>query len=142
MQLKEYLESRITLTTSLEQMSRHIHKSASQTIRLFRQEYGITPYQYLMRRKIETACLILNNTSLPIQEIARRLRFTDEHYFSNYFKARVGKSRIITGVGHSTPLWPTEIKYTNIRFRTAEADRFIHTHGGNDHTEDGNTPYG
>lgn len=91
-QLKEYLDSRIMLTASLEQMSRHIHKSTSQTIRLFRQAYGTTPYQYLMRRKIETACLILNNTSLPIQEIALRLHFTDEHYFSNYFKAMVGKS--------------------------------------------------
>jgi YesN/AraC family two-component response regulator len=33
---------------------------------------------------------LLQNTSLSAKEIAFRLGFSDEHYFSNFFKKRTG----------------------------------------------------
>uniref|UniRef100_UPI003FF13C24 helix-turn-helix domain-containing protein n=1 Tax=Eisenbergiella tayi TaxID=1432052 RepID=UPI003FF13C24 len=43
-----------------------------------------------MSRKVDTACLLLRNTGLTVKEIAYRLQFSDEHYFSNLFRQRTG----------------------------------------------------
>ena len=62
--------------------------SVSQLGRIFKAEYGMTVYAYILKRKIETAENLLRNTSLSVKEIADTLSFTDEHYFSNIFKKK------------------------------------------------------
>ena len=57
---------------------------------MFKRAYGITPYDYILTRKIETAKLLLKNSSLSVKEIAYRLNFADEHYFSNIFLQKTG----------------------------------------------------
>ena len=39
---------------------------------------------------MELACLLLQNTSLPIPEISARLGYEDAHYFSGLFRQRMG----------------------------------------------------
>jgi AraC-like DNA-binding protein len=90
--LKDYMDRHIADDISLKELSELVFKSPSQTIRVFKKEYGITPYDYLLMKKIETAKLLLRNTNLQVSNIAFRLNFADEHYFSNFFKAKVGKS--------------------------------------------------
>jgi len=90
--LKEYLDKRTMDHISLNELSRLIQKSTSQTIRIFKKEFGVTPYEYLLSKKIETAKLLLLNTNMQINEIALKLKFADEHYFSNYFKTKTGVS--------------------------------------------------
>ena len=90
--LKEYLDKSILDHISLNKLSEIINRSPSQTIRIFKKNYGITPYEYLLNSKIETAKLLLLNTNLQITEISYQLKFADEHYFSNYFKSVVGIS--------------------------------------------------
>ena len=41
-------------------------------------------------RRLETACLLLRSTALPVREIAFRLCFPDEHYFSSLFHRKLG----------------------------------------------------
>lgn len=90
--LQIYLDRNINQNISLEDMAKLLYKSRSQTIRLFKESFGITPYQYLIRQRIKTAKMFLRNTSMSIKEIAAELQFADEHYFSNTFKAHVGIS--------------------------------------------------
>lgn len=90
--LKEYLDKHVEDNVSLQNLSDLIFKSVSQTIRLFKREFGITPYDYLLLNRIETAKLLLLNSNMQINEIAFKLNFSDEHYFSNYFKTKVGLS--------------------------------------------------
>jgi AraC family transcriptional regulator, arabinose operon regulatory protein len=90
--LREYLDKNIMNQISLKELSFLIQKSPSQTIRIFKKEFGLTPYEYLLNNKIETAKLLLLNTNLQVNEIAYSLKFADEHYFSNYFKATTGVS--------------------------------------------------
>jgi AraC family transcriptional regulator, arabinose operon regulatory protein len=92
MKLREYLDKHIMNQISLQELSDLIHRSPSQTIRIFKKEFGLTPYEYLLNNKIETAKLLLLNTNLQVNEIAYKLKFADEHYFSNYFKASTGLS--------------------------------------------------
>ncbi len=90
--MKDYMDRHIADSITLKELSELVYKSPSQTIRVFKKEYGITPYDYLLMKKIETAKLLLTNTNLQISNIAFRLNFADEHYFSNFFKAKVGVS--------------------------------------------------
>lgn len=90
LKIKNYLDNHMDYNVSIKELSNYIFKSPSQTIRLFKKEFGITPYDYLLSRKIGTAKLLLQNTNLSIKEIAYKLNFTDEHHFSNSFKTKEG----------------------------------------------------
>ncbi len=90
--LKNYIDANIGNNISANDMADFLHRSPSQITRIFKNEFGITPYDYAMRRKIETAQHMLRNTSLRVKEISYSLGFCDEHYFSGYFKRRTGMS--------------------------------------------------
>ena len=49
-------------------------------------------YAVVKGRRLETACLLLRGTSLPVREIAAHLCFSDEHYFSSLFRQKIGVS--------------------------------------------------
>ena len=94
LQLQQYIDDNIESNLSIKILSNHVFRSPSQTIRIFKKEYGITPYDYLLSKKIEMAKLLLTNTNMAIKEISIKLKFADQHYFSNYFKSKTGKSPI------------------------------------------------
>ena len=94
LQLKQYINNHIESNLSIKTLSNYVFRSPSQTIRIFKKEYGVTPYDYLLSVKIETAKLLLINTNIPIKQIALKLKFADEHYFSNYFKSKTGYAPI------------------------------------------------
>ncbi|MDF2537205.1 MAG: hypothetical protein K0S76_226 [Herbinix sp.] len=90
--LKDYIDKNNMRKLDLKQLSNLIYHSPSQTIRIFKNAFGVTPYQYLMYQKLEIAKLLLLNTNKGMKEIAAELNFYDEHYFSNYFSEKVGLS--------------------------------------------------
>lgn len=90
--LKHWLDRHIYEKAGIGYFAAHIYRSPSQAIRIFKKQFGTTPYDYLLGKRIETAKLLLRNTNLPVKEVAYRLNFADEHYFSNYFKKRAGTS--------------------------------------------------
>ena len=73
-------------------MGRRINRSGVQTIRIFRQAYGITPYQFLLGQKLTAACELLTHSHQSVKEIADYLGFADEFYFSRLFKQKIGVS--------------------------------------------------
>lgn len=90
--LKAFLDANVGGAAALETLAELVHKSPSQTIRIFKRHWGCTPHQYLLRRKLETAQALLANTAMGVKEVAFQLGFPDEYYFSNLFKAKTGKS--------------------------------------------------
>ena len=90
--LKQYLDVHLEERVTLEKCSEITYLSVSQTIRRFRSAYGMTPYEYLNQRRINTAKQLLQNSTLSIEEIASQTGFPDHNYFSKYFKKKVGVS--------------------------------------------------
>ncbi len=90
--MKEYLNQNLMNKFKVEDLCRFVSRSESQTIKIFKNAYGVTPYAYVIDKKIKLAKDMLINTSLSIKEIAYNLSFTDEYYFSNVFKSRTGQS--------------------------------------------------
>lgn len=54
--------------------------------RLFTKYLGLTPYQYVLSRKIEKAKTLLSDTLIPINEIAFELGFDSHSNFYHIFK--------------------------------------------------------
>lgn len=92
LKLKSYLDRHMEDRIRLTDLGSLIYRSPAQVIRIFKKEFNTTPYEYLLEKRIETAKLMLLNTNIMVKEIALRLRFSEEHYFSNYFKTRTGAS--------------------------------------------------
>lgn len=89
-EIKSYIDRNIYERISVDMIARHINLSPSQVTRVFKKAFNATPYDYILTRKISTAKLLLKNTSLSVKEIANKLNFADEHYFSNIFLQKTG----------------------------------------------------
>jgi AraC family transcriptional regulator, arabinose operon regulatory protein len=89
---QRFIESYLENTFTLQDLCDFLSRSRTHTIRTFKSATGLTPYDYLLKRRIERSKLYLMNTNMSIREISQRLDFADEYYFSNFFKKKVGKS--------------------------------------------------
>lgn len=59
-------------------------------IRLFKQEMGETPLQYIQLCKMEKAQLLLVTDNMPVKSVAYALAFEDYSYFNRLFKKITG----------------------------------------------------
>ena len=89
-EMKDFLDTKVTSKFKIEELCRYISRSESQTIRIFKKAYGVTPYTYVLGKRTDLAKKLLCDTNLSLKEIADKLCFADEYYFSNVFKKRTG----------------------------------------------------
>ncbi len=89
---KETLDQLIYRKVTMQDVYDEIHLSKSQICREFKKYYGVTPYQYLLNRRIAIAQNLLTKTKLSVKEISDSLCFVDEYHFSSLFKKRNGIS--------------------------------------------------
>jgi AraC family transcriptional regulator len=57
-------------------------------LRLFKQAYGLSPYQYMQQLRLEKAAQLLKHTSFPVLDIAITLGFENSNSFSRLFYQR------------------------------------------------------
>ena len=100
-EMRDFLNTQITEKFQIELLCRHISMSESQTIRLFKKDFGTTPYTYVLNKKINFAKKLLIDTNLSVKEIATKLCFSDEYYFSNIFKEKAGISPSLYRKSHT-----------------------------------------
>lgn len=84
--VKSLLHSDIHLST----MASEVHLSEFHFSRLFRNTFGISPYQYVLQVKVEYAKTLLRNYPRSLSQIAHSLNFTDQSHFTNVFKKLTG----------------------------------------------------
>jgi AraC family transcriptional regulator len=58
--------------------------------RAFRSTVGITPYQYVLRERIEWAEYLLSSTDLSLAEIAYTAGFSSQSHFTRTFRKHRG----------------------------------------------------
>lgn len=81
-----HLESDLTLT----ELAQAAELSPYYFARSFKQTTGLTPIQYLMQRRIETAKQLLANERLPIVEVSARAGFKNQSHFTTLFRKLTG----------------------------------------------------
>ena len=91
------------LTKVLAHVHSHLHEEISvetlaemacvtkpYLIRVFKHEFGIPPLQYINKKKIERAQLLLITEDWTVKEVAWKLGFDDHSYFIRLFKKLIG----------------------------------------------------
>jgi len=84
---KAVLDTRLDRPLTLGEAARLAGMDVSSMCRLFRRFQGTSPYQYLLRRKMNLAAEHLLETGGQVKAAAVRVGFTDPYHFSRCFKA-------------------------------------------------------
>ena len=90
--MKLYLDNNKHRIVSNLELSSRIFRSTDYCVKLFKREFGTTPYNYQLEQKILTACQMLSQTDISIIELTSALGYSDPQYFSNLFKSKCGMS--------------------------------------------------
>jgi AraC-like DNA-binding protein len=83
---KGVIEVQATQLSTLGDVTRAVGIEASHLCRLFRRYQGLSPYQYLLRRKMALAAEVLMDPKALVKEAAGRVGFDDPYHFSRCFK--------------------------------------------------------
>ena len=88
----DYLNKRIVYPLRRDELSRALHLSEGHIARTFRKEMGMSISQYQTQQRMNLARLTMEQTDLPLQQIAERVGYHDYPYFFKTFKRVVGVS--------------------------------------------------
>ena len=88
--VSEYVRTHLGEDLTVEDMAAVINISPHHFSRLFRATTGETPYQFVMRQRLEEAERLLLETDAPIAEIAERVGHRDASHFASIFRRRTG----------------------------------------------------
>lgn len=86
----QFIEMRFADDIGIQDISKDLQMSESYLSRLFKDETGYTIGDYLLNYRIKQACLLLDDSSTKIYEVANQVGFRDQRYFSVLFKKIVG----------------------------------------------------
>ena len=89
---KEYIHTHFTEDLSLASLAHISHLSPFHFTRLFSKITSSTPYQYMLRVRLEQAKMQLLHTSLPVTDIAYASGFNSLEHFSAAYKKMYGCS--------------------------------------------------
>src|SRR4026207_273446 len=83
---REYLDDSYASEIRLDDLARVACISPFHLLRTFRQTFGITPHQYLVRRRIERAGELLQISRSSVTDICFRVGFESPGSFSSLFR--------------------------------------------------------
>lgn len=90
--IQALLDSHIYDKLDLDFIAKEMFLSKAHIINLFREKFGVTPYQYFIQQKLSLAANYLVNSKHPVNEISHMLSFSDHQYFCRIFKKYTGMS--------------------------------------------------
>lgn len=87
-----YIASHYAEPISLEDIAFSVHISKSECCRCFKRRLQITPFEYLIKYRIYSACFMMSQQSdkISISEIALKTGFNSSSYFNKMFRKYVG----------------------------------------------------
>lgn len=97
---KEYIISNYNRKIELEDIAGHACLSVNHLLRTFKQAYGQSPHQYLIKTRIDRSKYLLKNTNYTINEIVDIIGFECPSSFIRLFKSTnkltPGKYRLVS----------------------------------------------
>jgi len=83
--IKDYLDKNFKEPLKLQTVAKEFLITEYHLIRLFKKEFGLTPYQYILNKKINLAKELLAKQE-PIAQVAIECGFKDQSHLYKYFK--------------------------------------------------------
>ena len=85
----DYIKKNIHQKLSIESIAKMAYVSKSNFFKMFKQELGLSPNEYILRERINKAKALLK-LKLSIKEVAYQTGFSDTNYFTRVFKQYAG----------------------------------------------------
>lgn len=85
-ELNSFIDQRLSSPPSNAELASALYLSESHFYYLCQHEFGLTPQQYVMSRRMQRAQFLLENTKYPLAVLAAELGFADPSSFSRAFK--------------------------------------------------------
>jgi AraC family transcriptional regulator len=87
---KLFIEQHFSIDIDIKKVARESGISEYHFYRLFKNVYGISPYQYLKQKRLEMAKIMLKKESIPISQLAQEVGYSDIFTFSKAYKQYFG----------------------------------------------------
>lgn len=84
--LMTFLSDNYMRTISLDTISKSIYLSPAYISKVFKEEMGVSPINYLIKIRLSKARELLLEGRLPIKSVARSVGYEDVYYFSKLYK--------------------------------------------------------
>ena len=92
--VKHYIDLHFKESLSLGQLAEKAHMDKYYLAHTFKEEYGTSPINYMITRRIVESRYLLSETDLSLTQIAQMLGFSSPSYFSQAFRKAQGISPI------------------------------------------------
>ena len=86
----DYIHANTGANISLVAMAQIADLSPNYFVLLFAKATGLTPHQYVLRARIDSARLLLKDEALSVAEVARLTGFRTQEHFTKVFRKIVG----------------------------------------------------
>lgn len=90
--VKRYIDEHFKENLTLDFLAAQTHVSKYYMVHAFTEEYGISPINYMISRRIEEAKHLLKSDDYALAHISHMLGFSSPSYFSQIFKKNAGMS--------------------------------------------------
>lgn len=90
--IRNYILEHISEDISIDDLAFQLGLSKFYFLKEFKKFTGITPYQFILKLKLEKAQELLRSTNKSLSEIAYELSFSDQSHFSRLFTKTFGES--------------------------------------------------
>jgi AraC-like DNA-binding protein len=88
----KYINENISEKINISDLAKQTRWESQHFNRLFTKYIGITPYKYILIKKMEKAKVLLTETSIPIVQVSFELGFKSHSNFCSIFKKATGKT--------------------------------------------------
>ncbi|RED52994.1 MULTISPECIES: AraC family transcriptional regulator [Cohnella] len=89
---KAYIDTHYHENLTIEQLARLAEISPKYYVDLFKKTYGLSTIDYVTETRLSQAKRLMAQSDMKLNEIARRVGYQDEFYFSRKFKQAIGLS--------------------------------------------------
>ena len=88
--VRRYIDHHFKESLTLDQLAEEAHMNKFYLSHAFKQEYGVSPINYMISRRLEESKYLLAETDLSMSQIAQLLGFSSLSYFSQVFRRTQG----------------------------------------------------
>jgi len=86
----DFIETHLSRDFELTELARTAGVSAYHFIRCFKSSFGASPYQFVMKKRLDRVVELIRTTHLPLAEIALSCGFSDQAHMTRTLKKSMG----------------------------------------------------
>ena len=87
---RQYMDANFDQGITVSEAAAYVYLSQGYFTRAFRDELGISPMNYLMKKRIEKACKLLQNNEIKVSAISLQSGFSSPQRFNVAFRKQMG----------------------------------------------------